>query len=105
MYKRQSQAALPAWEALSSRFPAHAMAHFALGNARHTAADLEGAISAFRDAVAADATLAPAWLNLGLALSSAERRDEAMEALERAAALPGRWQERSREALERVRDK
>ncbi|MDY7115252.1 PA2778 family cysteine peptidase [Halomonas sp. SSL-5] len=99
---RGAEAALPAWEALASRFPDHAMAHFALGNARHAEADLEGAIGAFRDAVASDATLAPAWLNLGLALESAGRSDEALDALRRAAALPGRWQPHSREAFERL---
>ena len=102
---RGAEAALPAWEGLARRFPEDAMAHFALGNARHSVADLEGAIDAFRNAVAADATLAPAWLNLGLALESAGRRGEALEALERAAALPGRWQGHSREALEQMEEK
>ena len=99
---RGTGAALPAWEALAGRFPGHAMGQFALGNARHAEGDLAGAIGAFRDAVRADETLAPAWLNLGLALESAGRRDEALDALARAAALPGRWQERSREALQAV---
>ncbi|WP_051530332.1 PA2778 family cysteine peptidase [Halomonas halodenitrificans] len=97
-----SAAALPAWEALARRHPERAMAHFGLGNARHAGGDLEGAITAFGDATAADETLAPAWLNLGLAQAAAGRRDAAHEALTRAAALPGPWQEHGREALERL---
>lgn len=97
-----SAAALPAWEALARRHPERAMAYFGLGNARHAGDDLEGAITAFGDATAADETLAPAWLNLGLAQAAAGHRDAAREALNRAAALPGPWQEHSREALERL---
>ncbi|MDT0499436.1 PA2778 family cysteine peptidase [Halomonas sp. PAR7] len=96
-----SQAALPAWEALAKRYPANATVHFGLGNARHADGDLEGAIDAFTAAAVVDESHAPAWLNLGLALESAGRREPALEALARAAALPGRWQSHSREALER----
>ena len=101
---RGAAAALPAWEALASRFPAHAMVQFALGNARHADGDGEGAIAAYRAAVSADDRLAPAWLNLGLALAGEGRRDAARDALSRAVALPGRWQARSREALERLEE-
>ncbi|MFP4137566.1 MAG: PA2778 family cysteine peptidase [Halomonas sp.] len=102
---RGSEVALPAWEVLSERFPDHAMAHFALGNARHAREDNQGAIDSFEQAVKADPELAVAWLNLGLALEAEGRRDEARDALSRGAELPGQWQERSREALERLEGK
>ena len=93
------QAALPAWEALVSRFPASAMGHFALGNTRHGLGDRDGAIEAFRDAVRHDDKLAVAWLNLGLSLQNRGDGDEAHHALSRAAEIPGQWQAQAREAL------
>ncbi|MBA2780234.1 PA2778 family cysteine peptidase [Billgrantia kenyensis] len=90
---------LPAWQALVERFPASGMGHFALGNARHAAGDLAGAIDAFRNAVAQRDDLGVAWLNLGLSLQADGETDEARQALRRAADLPGHWQPRAREAL------
>ncbi|MCL7939423.1 PA2778 family cysteine peptidase [Halomonas sp. ATCH28] len=94
-----AKAALPAWEALVGRHPGAAMGHFALGNARHASGDSQGAIEAFEDAVKADPELAVAWLNLGLLHRERGEGDQAREALKRAAALPGPWQEQAREAL------
>ncbi|TFH88180.1 hypothetical protein EQG41_04560 [Billgrantia azerbaijanica] len=93
------EAALPGWEALTQRFPGAAMAHFALGNARHATGDRRGAIHAFRRAVAVDDELAAGWLNLGLALRQQGESDAARAALRHAAALPGPWQSRARDAL------
>ncbi len=94
-----ARAALPAWEALVARHPDLAMGHFALGNARHAAGDAAGALEAFADAVRADPELAVAWLNLGLLQRDQGSPGEARAALERAAALPGPWQEQAREVL------
>lgn len=95
-----AEAALPAWEALTARFPDSAMGHFALGNARHLDGDPQGAIAAFQRAVALDPQHAAAWLNLGLALGQQQRYGEARQALQQAAELPGQWQPRARQALE-----
>lgn len=94
-----ARAALPAWEALVARYPDTAMHHFALGSARHATGDAAGALAAFAAAVEADPELAVAWLNLGLLRHEQGATDEAREALERAAALPGPWQEKARKRL------
>ncbi|MDX1466401.1 MAG: PA2778 family cysteine peptidase [Halomonas sp.] len=90
---------LPAWEALVERHPGLAMGHFALGNSRHATGDAEGALNAFADAVQASPDLAVAWLNLGLLHRERGDTGEARAAFERAAALPGPWQNRAQEAL------
>ncbi|MDW7746946.1 PA2778 family cysteine peptidase [Halomonas sp.] len=95
-----AKTALPAWEALVDRHPGSAMGHFGLGNARHASGDSQGAIGAFEDAVKADSDLAVAWLNLGLLHRDLGEGDKAHEALQRAAALPGTWQEQARQALD-----
>lgn len=94
-------AALPAWEALTRRWPEAAMGWFALGNARHGGGDPRGAAEAFQRATEADPQLAVAWLNLGLILEGLDAPDQAREAFARAAALPGPWQARAEEALDR----
>lgn len=97
-----SLAALPAWEALTRRWPEAAMGWFALGNARHGGDDPRGAAEAFRRATEADPSLAVAWLNLGLTLAGLEAPERARDALEHAAALPGPWQSHAEEALGRL---
>lgn len=94
-----AEATLPGWEALTTRFPNAAMAHFALGNARHASGDAQGAITAFQRAVALRDDLAVGWLNLGLALREQGDTAAARQALERASEPQGPWQERAREAL------
>ncbi|MBW6391488.1 PA2778 family cysteine peptidase [Billgrantia antri] len=97
-----AEAAVPAWEALVARFPDSGMGYFALGNARHAAGDASGAIAAFRASVAHRDDLGVAWLNLGLLLGAQGETGEARQALGRAADLPGQWQPRAREALQRL---
>lgn len=99
---RGTLAALPAWEAVTRRWPQHAMGWFALGNARHGGGDPSGAAEAFRRATEADPSLAVAWLNLGLTLVDLEAPAQARDALERAGALPGPWQSHAEQALERL---
>ncbi|WP_308700958.1 PA2778 family cysteine peptidase [Halomonas ventosae] len=95
-----AKTALPAWDAFVARHPTQAMGHFALGNARHASGDSQSAIEAFEDAVKADPDLAVAWLNLGLLQQEMGKADQARDALQRAAALPGPWQEQARDALD-----
>ncbi len=94
------QATLPAWQALVERFPASAMGHFALGNALYQAGEGERAIEAFRNATHHRDDLAVAWLNLGLLLEEHGKREEARQALTKAATLPGPWQPQAQHALE-----
>lgn len=95
-----TKASLPAWNAIVKRFPDTAMGHFALGNARHTEGDAEGAIHAFELAVAKDPDLAAGWLNLGLVHHAQGDKAQARQAIQRAADLPGKWQSHARDALE-----
>ncbi|GGX93410.1 hypothetical protein GCM10007160_21230 [Litchfieldella qijiaojingensis] len=97
-----AQAALPAWQAMTKRWPEDAMGWFALGNARHADGDANGATTAFREATERRPDLAVAWLNLGLTLEGLGKIDEARQALRRAAELPGRWQDEARGALARL---
>ncbi|SDJ38695.1 PA2778 family cysteine peptidase [Billgrantia gudaonensis] len=94
-----AETALPGWESIAERFPEAPMAHFALGNARYANDDAEGAIAAFRRAVARQDDLAVGWLNLGLALRERGDVAAARQALKRASEDDGPWQERAREAL------
>lgn len=98
----QPDAALPAWAALTERFPNNGMVHFARGNALHASGDAPGAIAAFEAAVTQDPELSAAWLNLGLLLSQQQRPDDARRALQHAAERPGPWQARARDALRRL---
>ncbi|QTP55468.1 PA2778 family cysteine peptidase [Billgrantia sulfidoxydans] len=94
-----AEAALPAWEALVTRFPGSGMGHFALGNARHAAGNAPGAIEALQSAVTQRSDLGAAWLNLGLLQRAQGEEELARQALSRAAELPGPWRERAMEAL------
>lgn len=96
--------ALPAWQSVVERWPDVAMGWFALGNAEHADGDPEAAAGAFRQATEQQPDLAVAWLNLGLTLEGLGELDDARQALDRAAALPGRWQDDAREALARLTD-
>lgn len=97
-----ADAALPAWRAMTERWPRFAMGWFALGNAEHAAGNLNNAVSAFRQATEDDAGLAVAWLNLGLVLEELEEDDKAREALQEAASLSSPWRDQAREALSRL---
>ncbi|MBL1376702.1 PA2778 family cysteine peptidase [Zobellella iuensis] len=93
------EAALPAWQALTARWPGYAPGWFAQGNAQHGGGNNDAAIAAFRQATRQDPQLAAAWLNLGLLQAALGRPRDAAEALARAAALDGPFQARARQAL------
>ncbi|MDN6179672.1 MAG: PA2778 family cysteine peptidase [Halomonas subglaciescola] len=95
-----AKATLSSWQALSVAQPQNAMGHFALGNAYYAINRLEKAAQAFKHAAAIDDTLGVAWLNLGLVYQQQDNHREARSALEKAAALPGSWQQQARTALD-----
>lgn len=94
-----ADAALPAWQAVTARWPDYALGWFALGNALHAAQDLQAAAQAFTQATQADASLAVAWLNLGLTQQGLGDVTTARASLQQAASLPGSWQAQARQAL------
>ena len=93
-----SQAARPAWQALTVRWPDYALGWFALGNALHEQ-DPAAAAEAFKQATQVDASLAAAWLNLGLTQQGLGEMEAARASLQKAAALPGKWQAQAKQAL------
>lgn len=93
---------LPAWQALTQRWPNFALGWFALGNARHALDDAEGAIEAFREATWRDPELAAAWLNLGLVYEGLGHKKNSRQALQQAANLSGEWQKIARQHLDRI---
>ena len=99
-----AEIALPAWRAVTERWPQDAMAWFALGNAEYGAGHPEDAANAFRHATDRQPDLAVAWLNLGLTLEGLGQRSEAHQALQQAASLPSRWQDDAKQALTRFND-
>ncbi|MGO4999762.1 PA2778 family cysteine peptidase [Oceanisphaera sp. W20_SRM_FM3] len=94
-----AKAALPAWQAVTERWPDYALGWFALGNALHGDGKPDAAADAFKQATQADATLAAAWLNLGLTQQGLGERQAARTSLQKAAALPGKWQAQAKQAL------
>ena len=99
-----AESALPAWRAVTARWPQDAMAWFAQGNAEHSAGHPDAAAEAFRQATEQQPDMAVAWLNLGLTLEGLGERDEAYQALQQAASLPSRWQDQAEQALRRFSD-
>lgn len=97
-----AEPALPAWRAVTERWPSDATAWFALGNAEHSAGNPTAATEAFRQASERDPEMAAAWLNLGLTLEELGDREAAHQALAQAAGLPGPWQQHAEEALARL---
>lgn len=91
--------ALPAWHAVVSRWPKQALGWFALGNALHANGEPKAAAQAFTQATQVDDTLAVAWLNLGLTQQGLGEVAAARASLQKAAALPGKWQAQAKQAL------
>lgn len=94
-----ASATLPAWQAVVGRWPEYALGWFALGNALHADGEPSAAAEAFKQATEQDPTLAAAWLNLGLTQQGLGDINAARASLQRAAALPGQWQQQAKQAL------
>jgi tetratricopeptide (TPR) repeat protein len=96
-------AAAPAYEAATARFPASAPAWLALGNASYRARDLAGAARAFERASELPGTRrGPALNNLAHVLAELGQRDAARAAIERALALDDPWRATYQRTLEEI---
>ena len=95
--------AADAYETIGGRWPESFAAYMGLGNVRYALADLAGAETAYRMAVAATPEkAAPAWNNLAYVLEEAGRRDEALEAARLAVSLGGDDADNYRATLEEI---
>lgn len=72
-----------------ARHPQRLSLQIGLGNSLHAGGDRHGAARAFEAAAQAHPDSAPAWLNLATTLAELGRRDEALDAAQRAAAVAG----------------
>ena len=99
----EPEAALPAYEAASARFPESAPGWLGLGNARYRARDLAGAERAFRRASELPGTRqGPALNNLAHVLAELGQREQARDAIERALALDDPWRATYQRTLEEL---
>lgn len=94
--------ALPAWRAVTERWPQDAMGWFALGNAEHAGGNPTAAAEAFQQATARQPDMAVAWLNLGLTLEGLGDTEAARQALQQAMTLSSQWQDSAAEGLARL---
>ena len=97
-----ARATLSSWQAFVKRHPTNAMGQFALGNSLYADQQPDNARKAFERATELDEKMGAAWLNLGLLLLQDDALDAAREALTQAASLDGSWQEKARQALDRM---
>jgi tetratricopeptide (TPR) repeat protein len=98
------ETAAAAYRAVLDRWPQSRFALLGLGNVRHAAGDLPGAIEALRRAVALHPDFADAWNNLAVALADAGERGPAREAAARAIAIGGVHAEAYAATLARLSD-
>ncbi len=76
--------AAAAYTAVSTRWPASVAARLGLGNTLYAMGDYPGAERAYLDAISNDAEAAAVWNNLAYALAAQGRREEALDAAEKA---------------------
>ena len=100
--QRFAEAAL-SFEAATSRWPTSLVAWMGLGNARYAQGDLAGAEDAFRRATSSNPDAPVAFNNLALVLWEQGRREQALEAVERALELGGPLSESFEATLETIR--
>jgi tetratricopeptide (TPR) repeat protein len=78
-----------AWQGFLTQWPGHALASLALGNKLYAQGDLAGAEAVWRTAAQAHPASTELFNNLAQVLSDQGRNVEALELIERAAAMPG----------------
>ena len=76
--------AAAAYTAVSARWPSSVAARLGLGNTLYAMGDYPGAERAYLDAIRNDAEAAAVWNNLAYALAAQGRRQEALNAVEKA---------------------
>ncbi len=81
--QRYNEAAA-AYTAVSARWPSSVAARLGLGNTLYAMGDYPGAERAYLDAIRNDAEAAAVWNNLAYALAAQGRRQEALNAVEKA---------------------
>lgn len=102
--KRPADAAV-AYEAVLQRWPRSFAAWMGLGNTRYALADYAGSEAAWRAATTADTeNPAPAWNNLAYALQAQGRKQEAIEAAEKAVELGGPDEANYRATLDEIKN-
>jgi hypothetical protein len=102
---QQWQAAADGYAAAVTRWPDSAVAAFALGNSRYALGDRDGAIQAFRRAIAADPVMAAAYNNLAQTLADTGRYNEAERAALTAVELGGPQRDIYQQTLMDIRHK
>jgi tetratricopeptide (TPR) repeat protein len=86
---RQYQAAIEGYQTALTRWPMSLIAFMGLGNSLYALGDLNGAENAFRAAVVNHPRAANAYNNLAQVLMEQGRKQEALEAAQRAVAIGG----------------
>ncbi|WP_234346740.1 PA2778 family cysteine peptidase [Halomonas sp. G11] len=99
------EATLGSWQAMTERYPNNAIGQFGLANAYYANQQPDNALSAFQAAAQRDPQMGAAWLNIGLLQLQRDQPEAAREALSKAAAIEGSWQERAQEVLENQLDR
>jgi tetratricopeptide (TPR) repeat protein len=90
---RQYQAAVEGYQTALTRWPQSLIAFMGLGNSRYALGDLQGAEESFRMAVVNHPMAADAYNNLAQVLLEQGRKQEALEAAQRAVAIGGPMRE------------
>ncbi len=85
-----------------ARWPDHLLARIALGNAEYRAGDLGAAEVAFREATRRHPQAADAWNNLAQTLFELGRRQDALDAAQRAVSLGGPRSDQYRATLQAI---
>jgi tetratricopeptide (TPR) repeat protein len=96
-------AAATAYETALSRWPRNLTALMGLGNCRHGSGDMARAETAYRRAAEVHPKSGAAWNNLADALLRLGRKDEALQAVNRALALGGPDVATYRQTLDEIR--
>ena len=102
---RRFDAAIEGYQKALTRWPRSLIASMGLGNSLYALGDLHGAEDAFRVAVKNHPAAAGAYNNLAQVLLEQERKQEALEAAQRAVAIGGPMSEVYRSTLKEIQSK
>jgi len=102
---RRFDAAIDGYQKALTRWPRSLIASMGLGNSLYALGDLHGAEDAFRVAVKNHPAAAGAYNNLAQVLLEQERKQEALEAAQRAVAIGGPMSEVYKSTLKEIQSK